>query len=187
MSPTPSYAARRAHIPGERGEATDAGVENSGACAAPYTSALRFIVPGKPLSVNELYTRTRLGDVRKSDDAKAYAEKVSLLGRAARMRARLETITAPVEVTLRIFFQDERPDTDGPVKLLLDALQSPRASRDCRSRRGGAAIIRDDRQVRRLVVEREIDKKNPRVEVTVQRHPASSAPYPFDTPASGVE
>jgi Holliday junction resolvase RusA-like endonuclease len=88
---------------------------------------------------------------------------VAAHGMRARRAARWPTFEGPVEVELRVFFVDERPDTDGPVKAILDALQPPNPGQH----RFGAGIIRDDRQVRRLLVERGVDAKRPRVEVAI--------------------
>jgi Holliday junction resolvase RusA-like endonuclease len=129
---------------------------------------IRFAVLGKPISVNQLYRRNRNGSVRKSEEAEAYATLVAARGMDARRRARSETTDEPVDVELRIFFANERPDTDGPVKLILDALQAPQVTRDVRSTRWtGAGIIRNDRQVRNCLVRREVDAARPRVEVAV--------------------
>lgn len=125
-------------------------------------TALRFVVDGKPCGVNA----THLGGARpfvKSPEARAFAAKVASRGMAARRCAGWATTSEPVEVEIRIFFQSERPDTDGPVKAILDALQSSNPKLN----RLGAGIIENDRQVKRFLVERVIDREHPRVEVTV--------------------
>lgn len=123
-------------------------------------TAVSFVVPGKPCGVNATHT----GGARpfvKSREARAFAAKVALMGTLARRRAKWETTSGPVEVAIRVMFANERPDTDGPVKAILDALQT------ATNRRIGAGFIANDRQVRRYTVERFIDRKQPRVEVTV--------------------
>jgi Holliday junction resolvase RusA-like endonuclease len=130
-------------------------------------TVLRFTIPGRPLGVNELYERSRNGQVRKSDKARAFEQLVALVGTRARRAQGWETTMRPVEVSLRIFFDSERPDIDGPEKLILDALQAPRAHRVPAHRRVGAGIIANDRQVRRKLTEREVDRERPRIEVAV--------------------
>jgi Holliday junction resolvase RusA-like endonuclease len=133
-------------------------------------NTVRFVVPGKPIGVNELYRRARRG-LRKTDAAAAYVIQIAAHGQQARRRAGVETFRGPVNVELRIFFADERPDLDGPVKLILDALQASRAHHNAAHRRVGAGIIENDRQVQRYTVARGTDRAEPRVEIAVTELP----------------
>ena len=125
-------------------------------------STIEFTVPGKPVGVNDTHVGGRWG-FQKKRKAVAFAQLVAAYGLRARRAARWATTTAPVQVQLRVFFANERPDTDGPVKAVLDALQTPNP----KLRRVGAGILENDRQVRRLIVDRDVDRERPRVEVAV--------------------
>lgn len=129
-------------------------------------TTVRFTVPVKPAGANQLYRRSRVGP-RKTDVAIQFTNAIASYGARARRAAGAPTLTGPVEVALRIVFADERPDLDGPVKTILDALQPMRAHRHPAHRRVGCGVIANDRQVRRLIVERETDKHAPRVEIAV--------------------
>ena len=121
---------------------------------------IAFVVPGSPLSQNRAYRRSIQRRMYKSDEAYAYTARLIIAAREARNGRAM--LTGPVAVSLRVVFDSDRPDLDGPVKLVLDALQEPRA------RRPGAGLYANDRQVRRLVVERLVDRFDPRLEVVVE-------------------
>lgn len=130
-------------------------------------TAVRYVVPGKPVGVN------RPGGGRggrvplktKTPEQRAFAEVLAFYGLRARVRARWETTKDRVEVEIRIFFADKRPDTDAPVKAILDSLEVSRP----KLRRPGAAFLANDRQVRRYLVERGVDRERPRIEITIGR------------------
>lgn len=128
---------------------------------------LRFVVPGKPVSSNEMYRRDRRGFVRKTEAAFAFAHAIAAHGARARKKARAPLLTGPVDVLITLFLANERPDGDGPVKVILDSLQPSRAHRHPAHRRIGAGIIANDRQVRDHHVRRRIDRQRPRIEVAV--------------------
>jgi Holliday junction resolvase RusA-like endonuclease len=114
--------------------------------------------------VNELYGHAPGGRVFKTPKARAYSTLVAFYGRAARQEAGLSTWLGPVRVGLRFFFGSARPDEDGPVKLVLDALQAPNP----KLKRVGAGIVRNDSQVTGHSVARgEVDRLNPRTEVEI--------------------
>src|SRR6266571_612250 len=96
---------------------------------------LSFVIPGDPVGVNRGFT----GGERpfaKTPEARVFVEAVATYGALARRAARAEAIECPVEVWIRVYFGSDRPDADGPVKPILDALQVPRLS----PRRAGAGI-----------------------------------------------
>lgn len=135
--------------------------KEEGAMSKPTIS---FVVPGDPVSSNELYGHGR-GRVYKTPQAKAYQEAVAAAGIRARREANLSTFIGPVEVTLGFVFSSARPDNDGPSKPAIDALQFP----SLKPSRAGASIVRNDRQARgRIVIlPARVDPENPRTEVTV--------------------
>lgn len=101
-----------------------------------------------PPGVNALY-RTFRGRMLLSSEARAYKTKVGLLARAAGLRPR----KGEVEVRLALFRPRRIGDIDGPLKVLLDALE-------------GHAYDNDS-QVVGLYVTRHDDSGNPRVQVLV--------------------
>ncbi len=130
-------------------------------------TVLRYVVPVKPLGVNEMYQPLPNGGKRKSAEGVAFAGALAAFGLKARNRARLEPMTCKVDVLVTYYFQNERPDSDGPDKAVLDSLQTSRAHRHPAHRRVGAGIIENDRQVRDRHFRRRIDQAKPRVEITV--------------------
>lgn len=120
-----------------------------------------YCVPGKPAGQNR--NGWRGGAWTKTPAARHFANLLALYGAQARQRAGWKTTTAHVEVRIRVLFENERPDTDGPVKAVLDSLEVPRP----KLRRPGAAFLANDRQVRRYTVDRGVDKLRPRIEVEV--------------------
>lgn len=129
-----------------------------------FPEVVRYTVPGKPVGQNRGSKATTRA-YGKTEAQKAYAALLAFHGSAARQRLMAGTTTAKVEVWITFHFQDERPDTDGPVKAVLDSLEVPRP----RIHRPGSGWLANDRQVRRYHVDRgEPDKANPRVEVEIR-------------------
>lgn len=122
---------------------------------------IAFVVPCKPAGQNR--NGWRGGAWTKTPAARAFAEALALFGAQARHRAGWKTTSAPVEVRIRVIFENERPDIDSPVKAILDSLEVPRP----KLRRPGAALLENDRQVRRYTVDRGVDRNHPRVEIEV--------------------
>lgn len=133
---------------GARGQG--GGPENAPATTPGPLEPVSFVVPGKPVSTNQTY---RVGRARmfKSLVAQRWQDEVrvqSVLAIAGR-----PAFACPVEVRITFWFDSERPDTDGPVKGLLDRL--------------APHVYRNDRQVARYSVTRRIDREHPRTEVWV--------------------
>ena len=134
-------------------------------------SAVVYVVPGKPAGTNR--NGWNGGAWTKTPEARDFAARLAAHGLKARRRAHWETTEEPVEVEICVVFDSERPDTDAPVKAILDSLEVSRPKLN----RPGAAFVANDRQVRRYSVERVIDRARPRVEVTVRLAPeAPGAP-----------
>ena len=119
-------------------------------------TAIRFCVPvpHRPPGVNVAYAPGRWGKRHgfiKTPVANEYADRIKLAARRA-MRGK-----PPIEgrCLARLLFvhPDERADTDGPVKLTLDALEG--------------IVYRNDRQARRLEVDYLVDPEAPRVEIEI--------------------
>jgi Holliday junction resolvase RusA-like endonuclease len=76
-------------------------------------------------------------------------------------------LTAPVRVTIRIFYASERPDLDESVVLdVLQAKYSP--AKDGPRQLVRAGVYVNDRQVREKHVFHAIDRANPRAEIEVE-------------------
>ncbi|HET9554918.1 MAG TPA: RusA family crossover junction endodeoxyribonuclease [Anaeromyxobacteraceae bacterium] len=112
---------------------------------------ISFTCDAKPVSTNASYIRSKQGRLCKTPEAVAFCGRLQLAARKAMRGAK--PLAGSLSVGLTFHFANERPDTDGPIKPVLDALQR--------------IVYVNDRQVRRLVVERAIDKQRPRVEVCV--------------------
>jgi len=136
---------------------------------------ISYVVPGKPVGVNRPNGRKggRAPFKAKTPEQRAFAARLAFSGDHARRLAGLGASSEPVEVWLWIYFDSERPDTDGPVKPILDSL----AASNPKQHRPGAGLLKNDRQVRRYTVERDVDRANPRVEITVKPY---SNPSPCD-------
>ncbi len=141
------------------------------------TLEIRLTILGEPASKANSRVLSKIGPkddrrtiLRKGDKALAY-EKAALAQIPPRARMRLE---GPVEIELRIFYASERPDLDESI--VLDVLQD-------RHRKGTdgarvlvqAGVYRNDRQVRRKVVEWGLDRRNPRTEIVVRPFHAQQA------------
>lgn len=125
-----------------------------------------YVVPVKPAGVNRNGART--GAWTKTDAQRDFANALAVYGQQARQRAAWSTTTSPVEVEIRIHFESEIPDIDSPVKAILDSLEVSRP----RLRRPGAGFLANDRQVRRYVVERALDRDEPRIEIAIRERAA---------------
>ena len=98
-----------------------------------------------PPSVNAMY-RHFGHTVYKTQEAKAWIREASFLLKAAPFKDK-------VAVNIDYYFKRDS-DIDNRIKALLDLLQSK-------------GIITNDNQVYRLVVTKNFDKKNPRVELSI--------------------
>lgn len=97
----------------------------------------------------------------------------------AMVDARLQPFAGPVTVEARVYPPDQRRDTPGVEKALLDALQSWRKQGRVRvPNPGGVGAYADDRQVRRLDVEfGGVDRERPRLELRIT--PWAPRPRPW--------
>jgi Holliday junction resolvase RusA-like endonuclease len=112
---------------------------------------ISFTCDAKPVSTNASYKRSSHRRLCKTPAAEIFTAKLQFAARAA-MRGR-PLLAGSVAVGITFHFANERPDTDGPIKPVLDSMQG--------------IVFENDRQVRRIVVDRAIDAKRPRVEVHV--------------------
>lgn len=101
-----------------------------------------------PPSANR-YWRIYRGRAVKAEAARAYVAEVAVVCH----QAGVEPLTGAVSVRVIIYFDSRRGDLDNRLKILLDALN-------------GLAWL-DDAQIVELYARRELDRRNPRVELTV--------------------
>jgi Holliday junction resolvase RusA-like endonuclease len=126
-------------------------------------TVLRFAVPWKPVGVNAQYER-HPGGVHKTEAARAFHGAVATYGAKARRASRAETVeVGEVDVIITLHFSSERPDGDGPVKSVLDAMQAPNP----RLNLPGASIYRNDNQVRDHLVRKRPGAARDHVEIVV--------------------
>jgi Holliday junction resolvase RusA-like endonuclease len=120
------------------------------AMAGPaLTEPVAFTLPYPPL-LNRIYRRRRHGGMYLTDEGKQFKAAAA---EAAHFSFLRPACGGCVSVSLTVFRPRRTGDIDATLKLTLDALNG--------------VIYRDDKQVRRLVVDLDDDKSNPRVEVVV--------------------
>lgn len=88
--------------------------------------------------------------LRKSDAVKRYETQFYLQNPLRNIN-----ISTWFEIEVKVFFSSNRKDLDGAFKLLLDVLQS-------------SGTIKNDRYCTKIVAEKFVDKKSPRVEFVLR-------------------
>lgn len=116
----------------------------------------RLILPGIAPSVNHMYQNARVGrrtiKVLKPK-ARAWFEETTLLANLWRTKNKWPTAKGKVIVRLWYYFPDSRRrDTHNTLKALLDALED-------------GLIYEDDKLALPQIMDYEIDRKNPRIEI----------------------
>ncbi|CAM3708222.1 RusA family crossover junction endodeoxyribonuclease [Cohnella lubricantis] len=119
---------------------------------------MRLTIPGTTPSVNHMY-KDKWIKGRKyrvlTDEAQAWADEAVLLAKSWRNRTRWSTPEGKVVVNLWFFFPDNRKrDTHNGQKLLLDCLEA-------------AGIYENDRYALPRIMDWEIDRANPRIELEI--------------------
>jgi crossover junction endodeoxyribonuclease RusA len=122
---------------------------------------MRFVIPGTPPSVNHMYVRflDRKGRVhrRPSREAERWKEAIAWAARAAKLRHGWRCVPSGRKVVVKIwvFWPDNRRrDSDNIWKILLDGLKGQ--------------LFEDDRWVLPRVMDWQVDRQYPRVEVEVE-------------------
>jgi hypothetical protein len=132
---------------------------------------IRFTILGEPASKansRQLVTFGRGAKARpaliKSEKAREY-ETAAIAQIPADARVMLE---GPVFVKIKIYYASERPDLDESVVLdVLQAKFSPAKEGPRQLLRAG--VYRNDRQVRKKLIEWGLDRDNPRAEIEVEQ------------------
>jgi len=115
----------------------------------------KIILKGIPQSTNNLYKSTcRNGypTVYMTADGKAMKESYKW---QAKVQWKKKMLESDVELDIKLYFQDKRKrDWDNYHKIAMDALEG--------------IVIENDSQIQKVVVEKFIDKDNPRIEIYVK-------------------
>ena len=114
---------------------------------------MRYTIMGQPPSKANTYrivTISGHGSLAKTPALKAY-EKAFYL----QCGCRNQDITGFCELYVDVYFKSNQPDLDNSLKVILDCLQA-------------AKVIRNDRQVVKIVAEKKVDKVNPRIEFEIR-------------------
>lgn len=112
--------------------------------------SITFTVPGKTVSKSNAYRicGKRLRKTKECKDWEAAIRKVAASAHSG------EPHEGTVYLKISLYFPDKRRrDIDNPLKSILDAMNG--------------VIYKDDSQVFRIFVEKDIDRDDPRIEVTV--------------------
>lgn len=110
----------------------------------------RAEIPGAPVSKSNAYRIVTINGhstLTKSKAMKAYEE--NFLWHVGSIRG--ANINKPFELYLNVWFPSKRSDLDGCLKCILDCLQT-------------AKVIKNDNNCFRIVADKFIDPKNPRIE-----------------------
>jgi Holliday junction resolvase RusA-like endonuclease len=140
--------------------------------AAPASGPeLRVLIVGAPVTANHAYapvafklktTGKWVARIRLTEEGEAYRRKIHGQMLASRMRVRDWPLDADrYAVHIVWHFASHSCDLDGPLKLALDALGKDRDY-------GTVAVYPNDNRVGHLVVDKYVDRANPRVEITVR-------------------
>lgn len=116
----------------------------------------RLILFGTAPSVNHMYQNADVGGRRikvLNEVAQAWFDETTVRANNWRIKNKWSTTTGKVIVRLWYFFPDKRRrDTHNTLKALLDALEAGR-------------IYEDDKLALPRIMDYEIDRKNPRIEI----------------------
>lgn len=112
---------------------------------------MKITLTGNPLSTNSIYKRNGR-TIYMSKAGKAMKE--SYQWQAKMQWKGYKCLTEPLEIGVRLYFGDKRVhDIDNYNKLVLDSLTE--------------IVWDDDRQIRKMTLEKLYDKENPRVEISI--------------------
>lgn len=109
---------------------------------------ITMTLPGLPPSKNRMHDHSS-GRPRASADFQAYKEEVMMIAPP------VDTLTGPLFIDIAVYLPNNRRDVHNCTDTLLDALQY-------------AGLVQNDRQFKWVLTRNpEIDRENPRVEVTI--------------------
>lgn len=120
--------------------------------ALVYNQTMRSYTLPLPPSVNAMYRRGRGYGIYKTKEAKLWIESCKEIIK------KKQPYKNEVDVSVNFYFKRTNCDIDSRLKALLDVLE------DC-------CVYENDRQIYSLLVNKYIDKQNPRVEITITPNP----------------
>lgn len=114
---------------------------------------IKFIIPGNPISVNHMYPSR--GKIRfLSKEGKIYKEKVKVIANEIQMPLVYDITSNDIKIQINYYFGDlRRRDCTNYDKCILDSLTG--------------IFYKDDCQIKRVELEKFIDKINPRTEIRI--------------------
>ena len=65
------------------------------------------------------------------------------------------SVSGAADLEVTFFFESRRPDIDGPLKLVMDAIEEAR-------------LVKNDRQFAKVILRKRHDPANPRTEIVVR-------------------
>lgn len=114
-----------------------------------------IILSGNPISTQTIYKSTTINGYNRTYMTRQGRDRKDQYKWEAKSQWGRPILEGDVEVCIRLFFKDKRRrDYDNYGKLLNDSLE-------------GVVFI-DDKQIQRAVIEKHLDKENPRIEVSVR-------------------
>lgn len=120
----------------------------------------KLILPGKAPSVNHMYHNRMVRGRRikvKTDEAEAWFTDTIIRASDWRRSNQWSTATGKVIVRLWFYFPDaRRRDTHNALKAIMDALED-------------AGIYKDDKTALPRIMDYEVDRKNPRIEIEFEK------------------
>jgi Holliday junction resolvase RusA-like endonuclease len=149
---------------------------------------IRLTILGQPCSKANRRQLVTIGNrpaLIKSKEALAY-ERDALRQIPPALRQQLD---GPCRITIRVFYETERPDLDPSVVLdcLQDRYEKVKGERVLMQK----GIVKNDRQFREMHLYHAIDKRNPRAEIEIEpiqaQQPDMLDGVPRGTPADMVE
>lgn len=117
---------------------------------------IELTISGNPPSKSNCYEIITIhghGSLKKSSKLKYYEQLFAAQVKPAH-RNQIK-IDQWLDVSLTVYFKDNRQDLDNSAKIILDCLQT-------------SGVIPNDRYVKKLTMIKEIDKQNPRVDIGIK-------------------
>lgn len=154
-------------------------------------SHVQLTIPGCPYSQNQCYRIVTLklrgqephSSLTMTREGHDYLAAIRVA--ALRVRPPRWDLGRNVDVEAVYYFDNLRPDVDGPGKLILDALGAdhPRKGPDGKRRQlfPEGVLVRNDRQVRDFLQRRRLDRERPRLELLVVSIPPAQGAFPCQT------
>jgi len=117
--------------------------------------AISITLSGNPLSTQTIYRSSCIGGIPRRYMTKQGKERKEQYRFEAKSQYKGKPLEGDVHANVVIFFKNARRfDIENAIKIALDSLQG--------------ALYHDDKQITELIVKKQIDRKNPRVEISIK-------------------